>query len=345
MLKKNKSSIIIFMTVCALIICIVGSLFVQAEETDQSDSDQKYIKWVKFNIPLEAMEKALKADIENHGAEIKTPFVSLLSLLGAKYWGEWDKYKPSDMDDLIAKLKSGESETDISKNYEKYPYFEKVYGAIFSQMIGKFSIAKENDSNGRPILEEKYGLKAYSPIAYGYKFNHCRDFGNSRNFGYRRNHLGNDLMARSGTPIVAVESGIVAKCAWNKYGGWRIGIKSFDGLRYYYYAHCQKDHPFVDGLKEGDTVCAGQPIGYVGMTGYSENENVNGMQRPHLHFGMQLIFHPSQEEGNNEIWIDVYDIVNFLEHHKSVLIKDPKDKDFRQKYLFEDPTYRKFVKS
>ena len=306
MLKKNKPPIIIFMTVCVLAICIVGSLFVQAEETDQGDSGQKYIKWVKFNIPLEAMEKALKADIENHDAEIKTPFVSLLALLGAKYWGEWDRYKPSDMDDLISKLKSGESETDISKNYEKYPYFEKVYGAIFSQMIGKFSIAKENDSNGRPILEEKYGLKSYSPIAYGYKFSHCRDFGNSRNFGYRRNHLGNDLMARSGTPIVAVESGIIAKCAWNKYG---------------------------------------EPIGYVGMTGYSENENVNGMQRPHLHFGIQLIFHPSQEEGNNEIWIDVYDIVNFLEHHKSVLTKDPKDKDFRQKYLFEDPTYRKFVKS
>ena len=92
-------------------------------------------------------------------------------------------------------------------------------------------------------------------------------------------------------------------------------------------------------------MCAGQPIAYVGMTGYSTKENVNGMQKPHLHFGMQLIFDPSQEEGKNEIWIDVYDIVNFLEHHKSVLEKKPESKDYKTKYIFEDPTYRKYVKS
>lgn len=345
MFCKNKFINIIPVIICFIIAILISSIFVQAESDNKSYSNKEYIKWVKFNIPSEAMEKALKADIENHDDAHNTPFITLLSLLGAKYWGEWEKYKAKDMDYFIDKLKSGESENSLSQNYEKFPYFQQVYQAIFAEMIGKYHISKETDPNGNPIFEEKYGLKAYSPIAYGYKFSHCRDFGNSRSFGYRRNHLGNDLMSQTGTPIVAVESGIVAKCAWNKYGGWRIGIRSFDGKRYYYYAHCQKDHPFIEGLKEGDTVCAGQPIAYVGMTGYSTKENVNGMQKPHLHFGMQLIFDPSQEEGKNEIWIDVYDIVNFLEHHKSVLTKNPQDKDYKTKYLFKDPTYTKFVKS
>lgn len=44
---------------------------------------------------------------------------------------------------------------------------------------------------------------------------------------------------------------------WNQYGGWRIGIRSFDGRRYYYYAHLRQDYPFAEGLEEGSAVTAG----------------------------------------------------------------------------------------
>ena len=44
----------------------------------------------------------------------------------------------------------------------------------------------------------------------------------------KRTHLGNDLMGSIGIPIIAVESGIVENLGWNQYGGWRIGIRSFD---------------------------------------------------------------------------------------------------------------------
>ena len=47
-------------------------------------------------------------------------------------------------------------------------------------------------------------------------------------------------MGSIGTPIVAIESGYVEACGWNMYGGWRIGTRSFDGKRYYYYAHLRK---------------------------------------------------------------------------------------------------------
>ncbi len=341
--RKNKLFIILSLTISASIVVLSFSVFAQIEDAKQQELNSNRIKWVDFNVPVSAMEKALKADIENHQNQYQTDFITLLSLLGAKYWGEWKRYKASDMDEFIQKLSSGETKENLAKNYEKYTYFNEVYKAIFSQMIGSYTIAKETDLQGNLIIEEKYGLKAYSPIAYGYSFSHCDDFGNSRSFGYRRNHLGNDLMTRVGTPIVAVESGVVTKCGWNKYGGWRIGIRSFDGLRYYYYAHCRKGHSFVEGISEGTVVCAGQPIGYVGMTGYSDTENVNGMKLPHLHFGMQLIFDPSQEEGDKEIWIDVYQIVKFLEHHKAVLTKDEGSKDYKSKYTFNDPAYEEYI--
>ena len=128
-------------------------------------------------------------------------------------------------------------------------------------------------------------------------------------------------MGGVGTPIVAVEGGVVEAMGWNRYGGWRIGIRSFDSRRYYYYAHLQKDKPFAPGLQEGDIVQAGDLIGFMGRTGYSDRENVNNIETVHLHFGMQLVFDESQKECNSEIWIDVYDIVRLLANHRSSIRK------------------------
>ena len=128
-------------------------------------------------------------------------------------------------------------------------------------------------------------------------------------------------MGSLGTPIVAVEGGVVEALGWNRYGGWRIGIRSFDSRRYYYYAHLQKDRPFAEGLAVGDIVQAGDLIGFMGRTGYSDRENVNNIETVHLHFGMQLVFDESQKECNSEIWINVYDIVRLLANHRSTIVK------------------------
>ena len=69
------------------------------------------------------------------------------------------------------------------------------------------------------------------------------------------------------------------------------------------------------------------------MTGYSTKENVNNINVPHLHFGMQLIFDESQKEGNNEIWIDVYSIIEFLKKNRSeVYLEDTSTKNYARKY-------------
>ena len=139
-------------------------------------------------------------------------------------------------------------------------------------------------------------------------------------------------MVSVGTPIVAVETGRIEALGWNQYGGWRIGIRSLDSKRYYYYAHLRKDHPYVKTLKEGDIVHAGDVIGYLGMTGYSRKENVNNINVPHLHFGMQLVFDESQKETLAEIWIDVYKIINLLSRNTSPVSYNSETKEFNRIY-------------
>ena len=63
-------------------------------------------------------------------------------------------------------------------------------------------------------------------------------------------------MSNVGSPVMAVESGIITNLGWNQYGGWRVGIRSLDGKRYYYYAHLRKDHPYAEGITEGKLVNA-----------------------------------------------------------------------------------------
>ena len=83
------------------------------------------------------------------------------------------------------------------------------------------------------------------------------------------------------------------------------------------------------------TVKAGDVIGYLGMTGYSIKENVNNINVPHLHFGMQLIFDDSQVDSPNEIWIDVYQIIEFLKKNRSeVYMANEETKDYARKFYF-----------
>lgn len=304
----------------------------------ENSSDKKFVKWVDFKVTYEALNKTSKLDIDSHNSSSSTKYnwIELLSYLACKNGGNFKKFKQSDLDTLVKKINSGSSIDELTKNLKYYNYYYEIYSAVLGQFIGSYSIEQENDS-GDTSFENKYGIKAFLPIAKNYNFSHYNDFGASRSYGFKRTHLGNDLMGSIGTPIIAVESGTVEHLGWNQYGGWRVGIRSFDGKRYYYYAHLRKNHPYSNGLCEGSTVTAGDVIGYLGMTGYSTKENINNINVPHLHFGMQLIFDNSQIDGNNEIWIDVYNIIEFLKKNKSTVFMNNLDtKDFVRKYNFKD---------
>lgn len=307
--------------------------------TDTTEKEKKFIKWVDFSVCYNAMEKALKADIKSHNSEIKLNWIELLAYLGAKYGGNFSKYKEKHMNDLIKKLNSGTTMEELTEKMKYYSYYLEAYTAILGGFVGSYEVEVDNeDSPEEKVWVKKYGLKAFSPIAKGYDYSHYDDFGNSRDYGYKRIHLGNDLIGQVGTPIIAVESGTVEALGWNQYGGWRIGIRSFDKKRYYYYAHLRKNFPYKKTLSVGDTVYAGDVIGYLGRTGYSSKENTNNLNVPHLHFGMQLIFDESQKESVNEIWIDVYNIVKLLYRNRSATLKNPETKDYYRIYniRFED---------
>ena len=95
--------------------------------------------------------------------------------------------------------------------------------------------------------------------------------------GEQRQHEALDIMAPTGTPVVAVADGKVAKLFHSKPGG--LTVYQFDptGQFAYYYAHLDR---YADGIAEGMEVKRGTLIGYVGVTGNSDPN------APHLHFAV-----------------------------------------------------------
>ena len=271
------------------------------------------IKWVDFNVPYESLKYAMGVDISSFDKEKHLSWINILALAACRTGGRCGIVS---VKKAAADLQGDKSVEELLGDVHKYyDYYHEAYSAALGGLLGSYAIEKDGEWTAA------YGLKAFSPVAAGYGYSHCDDFGVSRSFGFARKHLGNDLMGGLGTPIVAVEGGTVEAMGWNGYGGWRIGIRSLDNKRYYYYAHLQKDHPFAEGLEVGDIVQAGDLIGFMGRTGYSDKENVNNIETVHLHFGMELVFDESQKECNSEIWINVYDIVRLLSNHRSSIQK------------------------
>lgn len=304
------------------------------------EKEDDYIKWVEFNVSYEALDKAYQYDVDTYGKEPHLDWIELLSYLGAKYGGDFTRYKAGDMDALAKQLSQDGADIEaLTKDMQYYAYYHEAYESVLGGMVGTFKIQGEDGK-----YTDTYGLKAYHPIAKGFPYGDYDDFGVSRTYGYKRNHLGHDMMGQVGTPVVAVESGYVMELGWNQYGGWRIGVSSFDDRRYYYYAHLRQDFPFAKSLKEGSVVQAGDVIGYMGRTGYSTKENVNNIDTYHLHFGLQLIFDESQREGNHEIWIDPYPLVRFLYRNQSTAKRDDATKEWKRIYHIKDPAAEKYMK-
>jgi murein DD-endopeptidase MepM/ murein hydrolase activator NlpD len=97
-----------------------------------------------------------------------------------------------------------------------------------------------------------------------------RNYGAPRQGGARK-HEGLDIMAPSGREVLAFTGGVVLARKWNDLGGNTLWITGDDG-RVYYYAHLSR---YADE-QEGNSVAAGDVIGYVGQTGDATT--------PHLHF-------------------------------------------------------------
>lgn len=315
--SRIKSAIIVEAAVLLAVTMMILGEGKFTGRTMKANSDG-YIKWVDFNVSYEALCKAYEYDVGSYGTKIHLNWVELLAYVGAQNGGDFGVGSVSDISTIAEKLLSGDiTMEEATKDMKYYAYYKEAYGAVLDGLVGEYEIQEKEGGE----YVKKYGLKGFSPIAKGFEYGDYDDFGVSREYGYQRQHLGHDMMGQVGTPIVAVESGTIEALGWNQYGGWRIGIRSFDEKRYYYYAHLRQNYPYQEQLKEGDVVTAGEVIGYMGHTGYSTTENVNNIDQIHLHFGLQLIFDESQKEGNNEIWVDCYDLTRFLYKNRSEVHK------------------------
>lgn len=337
MQRATKKRIICCICFILSALIAVGNYFgAAAAEDGASPEPKKLIRWVDFNVPCGAMEKAVALDIMSHDKELPLNWIEMLAYLAAKNGNNFGQYKDSQLEELARKLNAGTTMAELTKDFKYYAYYLEAFNAILSGFVGNYEIEVPDKEGTGKHWEARYGIKVFSPIAKNYPYSHYDDFGNARSYGFSRSHLGNDLMGQVGTPVIAVEGGVVEALGWNQFGGWRIGIRSFDKKRYYYYAHLRKNFPYRKDLTVGSVVKSGDVIGYLGRSGYSTTENVNNIQTSHLHFGIQLVFDESQKDCDNEIWIDVYEIVRLLDNKRSEVRKDPETKEYYRLYDIKD---------
>ncbi|WP_115511519.1 M23 family metallopeptidase [Xanthomonas arboricola] len=90
-----------------------------------------------------------------------------------------------------------------------------------------------------------------------------------------RVHDAIDILAPTGTPVIAVADGTVEKLFNSERGGLTVYQFDPNGTYCYYYAHLER---YADGLAEKQAIKRGQVIGYVGSTGNADPA------APHLHF-------------------------------------------------------------
>lgn len=89
-----------------------------------------------------------------------------------------------------------------------------------------------------------------------------------------RSHKGSDLHSPRGTPVQAIESGVVVQANWHRAGGRQIYIRADATDDVYYYAHLDY---WAKWIWTGTRVEAGDIIGLLGSSGNADS--------PHLHFG------------------------------------------------------------
>lgn len=142
-------------------------------------------------------------------------------------------------------------------------------------------------------LFNKYGTidlqKKVFPIPRHANYSYKDTWGMSRGWGGRRTHEGTDIFANYGVPVRSTCYGTVELKGWNKFGGWRVGIRDINNS-YHYYAHLSS---FAKDLSVGQLVEPGQVIGGVGSSGYGP-KGTSGKFPPHLHYGLY------KENGRSE---------------------------------------------
>lgn len=92
-----------------------------------------------------------------------------------------------------------------------------------------------------------------------------------------RTHRALDILAPTGTPVVAAAPGRIVRLHTSPRGGLTVYQLGPDGRYVYYYAHLDA---YADSLRAGQSVAAGDTLGTVGSSGNADADV------PHLHFAI-----------------------------------------------------------
>lgn len=216
----------------------------------------------------------------------------------------------------------------LHKNDESSYFSEEIYNVItlntFLQQNNYPSISKLSKDNQKKLIyhlsnsNQFQELKGYyksilkdihtfpiaredkNKISYSDSWNYLRSYGGNRK------HEGTDIMSsenKAGViPILSMTDGYVEKMGWLEKGGYRIGIRSENGV-YFYYAHLAS---YAEGLKEGKKIKAGDCIGLMGDSGYG-SEGTTGKFPVHLHVGIYL------NTSFGEVSVNPYLILKYLD--------------------------------
>ncbi|WP_307847675.1 M23 family metallopeptidase [Metabacillus bambusae] len=185
-----------------------------------------------------------------------------------------------------------------------FAHFLQSYGTDIENLkIGLWDYYQRDKAVGLILghmkLYKKYGRldldKHAFPVPLNHNYSYNNTWGDARGWGGRRIHEGTDIFANYGVPVRATCFGVIEMKGWNRYGGWRVGIRDIDNT-YHYFAHL---NGFADGLQTGQIVEPGQLIGSVGSSGYGP-PGTAGKFPPHLHYGLY------KDNGRTEWSFDPY---------------------------------------
>ncbi len=210
------------------------------------------------------------------------------------FWGIDLNQKPG-THDLIIKKENGEIITEKIEIFKRDKYEaplgipEKLGGntpQAGKQLVSNLT-RENNELNTLTSLNKKMWSADFSlPLL---KNEITDNYGYSRQtVGYTIAHKGTDWRAKEGTPVYAINSGIIKKAKTYEVYGKTIIIDHGLGVNSFYM------HLSTIKVKNGEYVKKGQEIGLSGSTGYAES--------PHLHLSIKI---------NNQS-IDPYKFIEFF---------------------------------
>jgi murein DD-endopeptidase MepM/ murein hydrolase activator NlpD len=135
----------------------------------------------------------------------------------------------------------------------------------------RFRLAGDAVSAASATQDREAAFTFYDHI-FPIRGKHNLGYSATNNFGGGRNHQGQDMFARCGTPIVAARGGTVQYAGYHSAAGYYVVIDGRDTGFDYGYMHMRRP-PLV---RTGQRVLTAQPIGEVGETGRAHG--------CHLHF-------------------------------------------------------------